>query len=147
MISKRQQIVNAIDARFKTITTANGYVTNIGNRVACWETVDLSRLETMMLLYRDRLADILDSPHDRSDHRLGFEANIVAKAGALTADEVRAMINDVSKSLGVDYTLGGLAISTRVISHEVDDIEQLGKIVGGGTVRFEVLYRTALFET
>jgi hypothetical protein len=144
-MSKRQQIVNAVDARFKAIKIANGYNTDLGNKVYRWKSTDIDRIETMALIYRDLKAPVLDAPHNKSDHNLLFEADIIAKAGTLTDDEVRKMLDDVNKAIGVDWTWGGLAIRTAIIENAISDIEQADKIVGVGKIIFEILYRTNLF--
>lgn len=145
-MSMRQQIIDAMDARFKAIKIANGYNTDLGNKVYRWKTTAIEAGETMALIYRDLTADVFESAHNKHDHRLSCEAEIIALAGTITDNEVRKMLADVIKAIGANPFWSGLAITTKITGHSIDAIEQMDKIVGGGKVTFEVHYRTNLFE-
>lgn len=146
MSSVRQQIVDAVDARLKTIKIQNGYDSDLGNSVFRWPTNFIAHDKTTALIYRDLDAEVFDAAHNKSDHRLNFVAEIMARLGTITDSEIRKMLNDVSRALGVDHTLGGLAITLKITAHSINDMEQTEKIIGAGTINFTVHYRTNQFE-
>ena len=147
MSSIRQQIIDYLDTKLKTILVSNGYNSDLGNNVYRWQPNPLPHDTTIALVYKDMEAEVFDAAHNKSDHHLNLTAEIIARAGAASDDEIRKMLNDVIKALGVDFTCSGLAITVKINSHSINDIEPSEKVTGLGTVKFAVLYRTNQFET
>lgn len=114
----RQQIVDAVVARLQTITTNNGYQTNIGAEVSEWpiayEQEDLVALPSKAAL---GVFDLVNSAtEDKSDSRLmqnelPLQVRIY-HVKAATPAELRTMIGDVMNALSVDKRWGGLAWHT-----------------------------------
>ncbi len=141
----RQQIIDAIDERFKLIKVVNGYETNLGNSVYQWKAVSYEGADLPLIEYRDISNESGIGPNPTHDHRLTIEAEIVVAAGNTTAAQIRKMIADVKKAIGTDLRWGGLAITTEPISDSMV-IEQNEKIIGGVKINFTIIYRTMAWD-
>ena len=143
--SIRQQIIDAIDARFKTIKTTGGYKTNIGNNVYDWLERDLADTELDALIYRDKSNGKNASSQKIFDNKVRLEIEVKTKSAGATAEQVRMMIEDVYKVIGTDETWGGLAQKTNPSQDNIN-LEQADKIVGSGTIIVDIEYRTAKWQ-
>jgi hypothetical protein len=143
--SIRQQIMDKIDARLKTIKTSAGYKTDIGANVFDWLDRDLAGKELDALIYRDRSAEIETETLELRNNRVRLEIEVKTKSGSTTAEQVREMIEDVYKAIAQDDTWDGLAIDTNPVSEEIE-IGQNDKISGQATITVEIEYRTAKWE-
>lgn len=149
----RQQIINALDARLKTITVANGYLTNIGSNVEAWEVAPAEQSELPRVEYRDE--DVESSqgdgvPEGLHAHRLKITVEVINK-GDTALTEIRKQESDLHKSIGVEagatgLRWGGVATFTepgrsRII---VDQSE-----IKAGTLVFEffINYRTLAWDS
>lgn len=140
----RQQIVDAIVARFQSILIANGYSADIGNKVHEWKTVDLDPVKLPALLLRDTTDTMpTEGIGDRRHHELAIETRLVF-SGKTSAADARQMIGDVAKALGIDPTWGGLAYQTLLNSADID-MEHYDRLFCVAQVDFTVLYRTKLW--
>lgn len=145
-MSKRQQIVDAIETRMKTILTANGYATNAGQHVYVWPTTARADSELPALLIFDTTAEINEDGGIIGKFQHTLEINIVAEAsGSTSRTVVRSMIADIFKAIGTDEYFGGLVEVTSQPSHGIN-LEQGDKLYGAGIVRFSVTYRTNQWE-
>ena len=146
-MNKRQQIVDAIETRMKTIRTTNGYATNAGAHVFTWIRTQVPETEMPAISIYDG-----DCPIDYDNAPLNFphhllDVALVAEAKGSTAQvDVRKIIADIVKAIGADLTWGGLAIDTDLISHGIN-MEQGDKPAGAGIVQIRITYRTPLWET
>lgn len=140
--SKRQQIVDALATAMATITTGNGYQTDAGANVSTWLIRDLDETELPSIEVRD-VGQSVGSAISTSEWNLNVEIEITA-AGTTAPAICRAAMADVYQALGVDNTLGGLAI--RVDSSGDDlTVDQTESKIARGTVAIEVAYRTTGF--
>lgn len=141
--STRQQIINAVDTRLKTIKIVNGYETDIGLNVNRWKATAVESDKTEELIYRDISEEITaeNTVIGRHEHTLHIEAEIITKAGSISDNQIRKMIADMDKAIGVGETWGGLAQRTIPEGNEMS-IRQMDKIIGGAMVRFAIIYRT-----
>ena len=139
--SIRQQIINAVDARLKTITTVNGYNHNLGFNVFEWRDTSLSDPELPALIYRDISCETVYLEAHR--HRLHIEVELVIKD--ISASAVRKMIADVLKAVGTDVQWSLLAINTHPEGDEMM-VKQADKIIGGAIVRFAIEFRTVEWD-
>jgi hypothetical protein len=143
--SIRQQIIDAVDTRFKAIKTSAGYKTNIGNHVYDWLDRDLADNELDALIYRDKTNDIESASFSDYDNKLTLEIEVKTKSGGTTAKQVRQMIEDVYRAIGTDETWSGLSINTEPRSDAMD-LGQADKIVGSGTIIVEIMYQTTKWQ-
>ncbi|MCK9570060.1 hypothetical protein M0R72_14045 [Candidatus Pacearchaeota archaeon] len=142
-MSIRQQIITAIDTRLRTITVANSYTTNAGAHVYDWLDRDLADTELDAIIYRDRSDVIEHNLTDAFTHRLRVEIDARSKNAASTAAQIRKIIDDIYKAIGVDDTWGGLAQDTSMPTNVEMAIEQADKIMGGASFTIEIEYDAA----
>jgi len=139
--SIRQRLIDKVDARFKTITTANGYQTNIGNHVFDWLERDLADNELDALIYRDPLSESEPGTIHDYGNKMRLEIEVKTKSADTTAKQVRKMIADVNKAIGVDDRWGELAIDTQPES-VIMDLQQYDKIAGSAHIVVMIEYDT-----
>jgi hypothetical protein len=149
----RQDIIDKIETKFKTILVVNGYHTNLGNNVFVWRPGILQADELPAIVVRD-VWDVIDSegefgPKNVFTHMMQVESEVVA-GGASSDKTVRQMIADVHKAIGVDDTWDGKAVTT-ILNNGISEsgtpademnVQQEGNIIAGAKIRFRVLYRT-----
>lgn len=143
-MSLRQQIVDAIEARLRTITVANGYNTNAGQHVYVWRTVSLEDAELPALCVYDTDCAMAESG---SIGYMTHELQVVIDAivsGSASRTEVRKLMEDVFRAIGVDRTWGALAEHTEIQSHGIN-LEQAERLIGAGQVRLLITYRAPLW--
>lgn len=138
-MSIRQQIITALDTRLRTITIANGYKTNAGAHVFDWLDRDLADTELDAIVYRDPANEISQETFSQVDNRVRVEIEVKTKSASTTAAQVRKLIEDVYKAIGIDETFGGLAHEAQPVSENID-IQQADKIMGSATVVIEIYY-------
>jgi len=90
-ISKRFQILEDLQARLKSITLANGYLTNIGNNVVYWQDTDFEYGESA-LVFRDTVEDI-------SQNNYLYEKTLVVEICAIQQNAEDALLLVSSKIL------------------------------------------------
>lgn len=149
-MTKRQQIVNAIETRFKTILVVGGYRTNLGDNVHVWRLSDWAKDEAPGVDIRDTDWDSDETGQGLHDHGLLIEVYVEAGGGTSPAS-VREMAADVLQAIGVDDTWGGLAIQTRPGKPTGGKSNEFQVGRGGHTytaalMRFQVHYRTAAWQ-
>lgn len=141
-----QQIIDAFDARMKTILTSNGYSTNVGQKVFAWRSAAMDESELDGLVYRDESAEIVNVTLAHTDWRLSITIHLYAAPGDNTMTELRKMIDDVCKAIGTDEFWGGLALRTDLLTVSKDMEHQEHKL-GQGELSIAIIYRTARWGT
>lgn len=140
MSSKRQQIVDAIETRMKTILTTGGYTTNAGQHVFVWLTTPLSETVLTAIILFDRdggiNAEYSTLKHYYRDLIVDIEADV---KGSTSRAELRKVLDDIWKACKVDRTWGGLAIQTIMESDDMV-LAQGDKLAGGSQTRFRITY-------
>lgn len=154
MASKRQKIVDRIETIIKTITVANGYLTNAGQHVFIWRTVPLDPSELDALVLRDLDDDTtVDDPDDAvqvNDLLVSIEC-VAGGADAKTAMlQIRKMFSDLAKAIRTELAdensvLSGLARSVTPKGKRVITDQDL-RAIGGGLFDFTVRYLTDRFN-
>jgi hypothetical protein len=152
MTIKRQDIMDAVKTRAQGILTTSGYHTNLGSNVLTGRPrqimadgsmgpsmVDPSECPCIVL--RDPTDELRASTLKRHAHRLTAEAEIRCEEGSTTDTEMRQMIADFYKAVGVDPKWGGLAVSTEPGSDE-SVLLQGEKIIGAALIRFFINFET-----
>lgn len=146
MESVRQRLINAIDAKLRTVTIANGFETDMGNHVFHWKASDFSQSDLPLVEYRDVACDVVEGgPMGLHTFALTMEVEVVTAGGSATPTEIRKAIADVYKVIGQDVQFGGLAINTEPTGDEIK-VDQADRVIGGALIRFKVVYRTRLFD-
>ncbi len=147
----RQRIIDAIDARLKTITIANNYKTDIkdadGNpSVYAWEEFGLDDDRLPALVYKDVDEEPDQVTVDNVDNTLTVEVYALAIKGTTSEAKIREMISDVIKCVGVDETWGNLAEFTLLPTAAIA-VDQPEKKIFGAQVNFIVEYQSERFNS
>jgi hypothetical protein len=135
-----QRIIDALRARLQSITTANGYNFDLGNKVYEWRVANVHQSDLPVLVYRDVSCDT-DTVEMGERHTLRVEIGLQASSANITVASLRKMIADVRRAIGIDPQWGGLAINTYYRGHVID-IDQAERVIGGATLRIDIVYRT-----
>jgi hypothetical protein len=143
--SIRQQIIEAIDTRFKAILKTGAYKTDIGQHVFDWLSRDLDPAELPALIYKDISNAISVDTLVLYNNKITLEIELKAETAGTTAESLREMIEDVYKAIGTDDTWGDLAIDSEPVSEEMT-MEQADKIVGSAKLTIEIEYRTPKWQ-
>ena len=135
----RQQIIDALDARLKTILTTGDYNTNAGAHVFDWLDRDLADSELDAIIYRDKTNEITPETIQNYSNKVTVEIEAKTKQAADTAQQIRKIIEDIYQAIGTDDRWGGLAIDTQPVSEEID-IQQADKIAGSAKLTIAIEY-------
>lgn len=140
-MSNRQQIIDAIETRLKTILTTGGYATNAGQHVYVWRTTPLADADLPALLVSDtgvtKNMDVSTLDTDYWDLLVDIEA---ATTGSSSREVMRSILADVRKAVKVDLTWGGLALHTAFESADIA-LEQGEKLTGGNMTRLRIIFQ------
>lgn len=143
-MSKRQSIITALITRLGTITTANGYSTNLGNNVEEWQTFEADPSVADMIIVKDASCSLAEGEEDDNSgdcwtRKLTVQVIIITE-GKTSAAKQRNGIDDVYRAIGTDDTLGGLC---EPIESEGDqtDIDRQAKTYGGTLITLGITYR------
>lgn len=145
MPGKRQQIVDAVKARFVGITVANGYQTDIGAKQTEWHPgpkgADPEADELPGHDIRDEVERTIIEDKNRGVYERALEITVVAevKEPAPGAALARKALEDLIKAVGVDPTWGGLARRTLPVEDDIT-VDELGQQVGAARLVFTVEY-------
>ena len=139
----RQRIVDAIDTRFKAIKKTGGYATDIGNHVFWWKESTLQVSDLPGMNCRDK------SPE--KELGCGVEDNILpieieaGVSGSTTPAELRKIVADINKAIGVDETWGDLAQTTDLKEDSISLTQNENK-VGLVTLTMTIEYTLVRFD-
>lgn len=143
--SIRQQIIDKIDARFKSIKATSGYKTNIGAHVFDWLDRDLEGRDLPSLTYKDPQNDKSSATTKIWNNELTIEIDLHSASGATSTYSVREMAEDVYKAIGTDETWSGLAKKTNPVS-DITEVEQLDRRVARATIVIRITYETTKWQ-
>lgn len=144
----RQQLVDSIVERFKTISTANGYRTNIGSKVFLWKVSPWDQKETTGLIVRDTSCTMVAQVSGHHDWTLQIEAEAYA-VGESLSNALRSAEADIIQCIGVSpkWTVGDLQGRIETSSLESDiGIKHEEYLIGAIRIRFTVTFRTQLWS-
>jgi hypothetical protein len=151
MPGKRQQIVDAVKARFVLITTANGYQTDIGSKQTEWNPgpkgADPEADELPGHDIRDEVETTAVKDKNSGSYDRELEIVVIAelRESTPTAALARKALEDMIKAVGVDPTWGGLARRTVPVEDDIN-VDELGQRVGAARLRFKVEYSRRPWE-
>jgi len=137
----RQQLIGAIDTKLKTILTANGYYSNLGQNVDEWNLspLDTAGGETFRLTYRDEDEGRADVTVGNQDMTLSITVLILASGSTSLAD-VREMLADVVAAMHADPTWSGLANDTNMDGTAKLVKAEAADTAGGVELKFGIEY-------
>lgn len=142
MSTIRQQIVNALETRLKTITVANGYATAIGSKVYPWRKTEIDEADLPAICFWDQSAEMQrETLKGATSHTLSITVALFV-TGKTTPAQARDGLNDILKAIWTDPYFGGLAVQYVPKSHELT-MEVDGDICGAGQVKFDLQYYTS----
>lgn len=144
MANLRESIMSAIETRLATITTANGYNTNVGNNVFLWRVDQMDPDDSTHvpgIIIRDRNAEVQPAAGGVLSHVLTVEIETVVLSDTTTDTTARSSAEDVLACVGTDQTWGGLADHSEVRTIEVD-VGRVTKILGTARITLAVEYHT-----
>lgn len=145
---RRQQIIDAVKARFALISTANGYQTECGMRLTEWHpgpkdaSADADQLPGLDLRDAVEKAVVGDRVNRNSglvERRLRLAVIAELREADATAAEARKAQADVERAIGVDQTWGGLAKYSVPVEADIV-VDEKGQRVSGARVIFDVVY-------
>jgi len=151
-MSKRQDIVSAVKTRLATITTANSYTSNVGQKVYEWQLTPVDSANLPCILVSDPVESNLgpgENSTRASTHRnygLEFEVSLLLAEADQTAAKARVAIADVIKAIGTDQMWGGLARRTEPVSDELI-LDGDGAHISGVRMKFTVEYGRKPWES
>lgn len=142
---KRQLICDAFKARMQTILVANGFETNVGQKVFEWKTAAFTDAELPGLTFRDKKTKTEQRVGNIHHHEMTMEVAAMAADGHATPATMRKLAADIIKAVGADRKFGGLVFNSDPGEDELR-IEQEGKTVGAIKLSFVLHYRTENFN-
>ena len=143
---KKQQIINAWKTRLALITVANGYYSNIGQKVYEWKATSFDAPRTDGIEVREG-----DEQHERDaedasieNHTLPVIVHVVLK-NPVGMDKAREMEADVRKAVRQDVTFSNLLTDLEHTSTALEKDQDKDTIVGL-TLTFNILYNTLTLQ-
>lgn len=141
----RAEILESIEQRLKTITTANGYATNIGLDCRYWDDLNIEYGKDGVV-FRDTEETINDR-NAKADQFLTVELEAIKfTTPATKLQDGCAVLEDLKNCVRFDPTWSGAALSTRPLSN-TKDIETSGKIAISVTLTCEVYYQQSRLKS
>lgn len=147
-MSKRQTIIDELDAKLKAIQIDNGYITNAGDNVFVWREDELQPAEMPGIIYVDRLAGKTDGVIGMFRWSLAVDLYCYAAQGKDTPESMRILIADVIKAIGAGASgrWNNQAQSTELSNGAEMSIERRGKTAGEALLSFNIIYDAPMWE-
>ncbi len=138
MAVKRETLVQAIKTRFAGISAATGYHNTLTGHVEIW---DARAADSLRVNIKDGDEEIVSDLASRYwDRRLTVDLEINCD-GSTSDTAMRALIEDLWKSIGSDLAWSGSATDTKAISSKIQTDHEENRITGA-RLQIEILYRT-----
>lgn len=149
----RQRICEELKTQFQTITTANGYETNVGSKVFLWKSADWQDAEMPGVNLQDMTEEInlVKVGVRTEEHILTFEAFAACSTGTTSVETARKLAGDIVKLLGVargNYlTVSGTRLCFDINMKSIKiGLDQEKSTRAGAHLTFEVKFRTPYFD-
>ena len=145
MANQQQTIIDAINTRIETITTDNGYVTNIGENVLVDEAADISDEESPYT----RVVDFEDECgiNTSVDGIFLYELPIAIEAyitGTTSPKTGREAVFDILEAVGQDPRCSNSIAYIKPVSQSIE-VEHAGKKAVKATVWCNIKYQTKAY--
>lgn len=141
--SIRQKIVDDFKTRMQTITTGNGYETNLGSNIFVWRTEDWQESELPGGDIRDGDEDV-EVVDDLHIFTLDMELEVKV-SGTVSRADIRKIIADVTVAVGVSK-FSSYILTAIPVSNETPDFDKKDKLFGSIIMKFQVTYTTGAFD-
>lgn len=147
-MSKRQTIINDLDAKLKAIQIVNGYQTNAGNNVFAWREDEIQPAEMPGIIYVDRLAGKIEGAIGTFRWALAIDIYCYTAQGKNTPESMRILIADVIKAIGSGASgrWNNQAQATELTNGAETAIERRGKAAGEALLSFNIIYDAPMWE-
>jgi hypothetical protein len=156
MPNRQQDLFDAVRTRFSSITTANGYSSNVGQKINEWQLTAVDAANDPTLLPCICLSDPVErnlgpgeNVNENSSSRLfglEFEVALLLAESDQSAAKARQAKEDLIKAIGKDQTFGRLAKRT-----EPGDVQLItnkdGVRISGVLFKFTVKYVRKTWES
>jgi hypothetical protein len=147
----RQTIIDAVDYRLKTILTANGYNTDIGENARPWIDEPAEQAELPRVEYRDTDVDINieNEPDNVHTCKLAITGEVIM-SGATAIEEARKAETDLLQAIYIEAgpesgRWGGVALKTDPPKTKVI-IKQTAEKNVAIDFSFDITYRTLTWD-
>jgi hypothetical protein len=143
---KKQQIITKWKTRLALILTANGYYSNIGQKVYEWKAnpFGANRVDGIEIREGDESIERRAEDASIEDHTLPIIISIVSK-NPVSIDKAREYEADVRKAVLADQTFDALVDDLEHNSTEMEK-EQEKDVIVGIKITFNVLYNTLTLQ-
>ena len=145
----RQRIMDAVKARFQGILISSGYLTNLGQNVKDWQESPLPAGAADSLILKDPVCSSASSAIGATqyhEHNLDVEASLeTGSSASATPAEMRKMVGDIYKAIGVDSTWGGLAKRT-LPQGDATTMDHSKNIISNTLFRFRIVFKTKAWD-
>lgn len=144
-MTTRRQIVDAIIAELKSISTLNGYSYDQNAKdVYDWLTVRLDTdISSVAIELRD-ISDSVDSSEGYAEHDLEIEIALYVETGGATQDDTRDKMQDIATALKNVRDAQNAIIDIDFTGSEIE-FDRERKLIGAALLRFVVRYNTDEF--
>jgi len=150
----RQSIFDEVESRFKTITIANGYRTDLGNHVLKWRevsTITVPELPAVSIGDTQEEPEIANVTRTAAHKRTLTITYSLLNTGTDTESiitYIRKMQADIEDAIREDDKWNGNALWTRPKGNQMGfDDKPTSSLVGILTGSFEIIYLTELFNS
>lgn len=131
-MSTRSQIVAALESAL-----TDG-ITSVSSRVYRWRKAPFATQELPAVNYLDGKATLAPGLVGMNTHELPV-AIVYAASGKTTASQATAALNEMCAALFEDYSLGGLADTIDLVSHDIM-VAQEGDVLGAAQIEIIITY-------
>jgi len=147
-MSKRQKIMDEVDKVLRNIKKTKGYQTDAGYNVFAWRQDALQISELPAIVYSDRLIERRDGAIGSFRWVLRITLLCAVASGADTAKEMRKLIEDVIKAIGVgaEAHWNNLVQDTVLFTDSEMGIERAGVTIGEALISFDIVYDSGRWE-
>lgn len=140
---KKLALLNAIASRLATITTANGYLTNIGLKSSYWQDWEFEYGEVGAVTFKDLEEEVAEI-NQYHEFLLHLEIEAVAYGENLITIGCYLQ-TDLSRVIGIDPTFGQLAIKTELKATSKQILTE-GKRAISLILNLDITYRESLWQ-
>lgn len=143
-MNSRQTMMAALKTQLETITTANGYNTNLGASIYEWRGYPADTSDMPLAIMRDNEHKVENGYHEHN-HELSVDVEIIA-SGSSVVSEMRKMLADVYDALGGGITLGNCVYSIDYNGDSLVLVHEEQKIMSG-TVALVLRFKSGAFDS
>ena len=154
MTIKRQDLVDAVDTRLKTILTTAGYRTNIGANVFQWrEFAAISPSELPCIVFADRseTPELVNAGRNSTQKRtltIEYEIIYTGTESKTIMTNLRKGQADIEDAIRTDVKFGNLALWTKPAGTQLGLTDQNTEdMTGILTGSFEIVYQTGFWNS